>query len=163
MNVNNFMEYLNKPVGFENLKLYHKSNNINPVKTEIYYDFIFGLLHIIRDTYPGDDVMASDNTINNHFKFCWDKNLKNFELENIILEFSNISVYSYLFNMSYDLFYNYNDKDTGSSLLFTTFNKLFNLDDKLKSKSDLDIFIEIYKTFNKTITIKKNEDNTNIK
>ena len=158
MNYNEFMEYLNKPIGFEKLKLYYKSNNINNFKVELYYDFIFGLLHIIRDTYPGDDVISTDQIIESHFKFCWNKNLENFKKEKIEFVFDNIDIYSYLYNMCYDLYYSYEDKERGLFILFTTFNKLFNLDDTNKTKSELDIFIELYKSFNRITIRKYNED-----
>lgn len=154
MDRNDFIEYLHKPIGFDKLKTFYKTNNINTCKVELYYDFIFGLLHIIRDTYPGDDVM-SEETIDSHFKFCWNKNLDNFKKEDINFEFVNLEIQNYLYNMCYDVFYQSPDKDNSILILFSTFNKLFNLNDETKTKSDLDIFIELYKSFNKIIITKE--------
>ena len=84
----------------------------------------------------------------NHFEWCWNKTLENFSKENI--KFNLTGEHKDYYEKFYmDLFYNAeNNKISGNILMF--FEELFN-EEKMFTKSDLDMLTEIYKLLNKNI------------
>lgn len=138
-----FLNYDGKFMSKESMAIIYGSNNIRYEKCELYSDFVQSLLHIIFDTYLGDDVMNPESQIK-HFKWCWDKNIDNFKNEGII--FRNDKIYTYFFEFVLDSFYFNNEKEkfnfTDNSLL-DLWSDLLNYN-KLKTKSEIDAFIEIY-------------------
>ena len=95
----NFYNYISKHLEPDQVDIWFKVNNIIPEKMELYYDFCHSLYLIIIDTYLGDElesnetkVEMSDEDNEKHFNWCWNKNIENFQQENIIFgdcRFSN--------------------------------------------------------------------------
>jgi hypothetical protein len=147
----NFLNYIGKAMSRESIAIVYGSNNIRYEKCELYSDFVQSLLIIIFDTYLGDDVMNPEAQIK-HFKWCWDKNIQNFKDEGI--EFKNDKIYIYFFEFMLDSFYFKTDKekfnftDTG---LLNIWSDLFNYN-KLKTRNELDAFIEIYTLMDFSLT-----------
>jgi len=85
----NFFNYISKPVSPEDVDLWFRINNIYPEKMDLFYDFVISLNNLINDTYLGDDDFGNETKIKlskedtvKHFKWCWDKTIENFEKEN---------------------------------------------------------------------------------
>jgi len=139
----NFLNYIGKAMSKESIAIIYGSNNVKYEKCELYSDFVQSLLTIIFDTYLGDDVMSPESQVK-HFKWCWDKNIENFKNEGI--KFKSDKIYTYFFEFVLDSFYFNSDKEkfnfTDNGLLLLWYD-LFNYN-KLKTKPELDTFIEIY-------------------
>jgi hypothetical protein len=83
-----------------------------------------------------------------HFDWCWKKTLDNFSKENI--EFNVKGEHrEYYEKFFMDLFYNAENK-TISENIVNFFQELFD-EEKMFTKSDLDMLTEIYKLLNKNI------------
>ena len=73
------LNYINKPMSKESIGILYATNGIRYDKCELFNDFILSLLMLIFDTYMGDDIMTpSDQEA--HFKWCWNKNIENFKV-----------------------------------------------------------------------------------
>jgi hypothetical protein len=120
------------------------TNNIKPEKCELYSDFIQSLLAIAFDTYLGDDITELHDQIA-HFKWCWNKNYNNFIKEGLFFE--NPRLYDYFLEFMLEVYYTSNDKfdNVYSELnILRLWGNIFNYN-KIKTKSDVDTLIEIYK------------------
>lgn len=139
----NFYNWLTKPVGDNDLEVWLNVNNITKEKVELYFDFSLALYKLIADTTLEDDNFRIDESDRlNHFNWCWKKNISNFEKEKIYFAFEG-KHYEYFKDFFYDSFYN----QTSNKLKDSIQDFLFDLFDMGKSftKSDLDMLIEIYK------------------
>jgi hypothetical protein len=108
-------------------------------------------MEIIFDTYLGDDV-STDNDKINHFKWCWSKNIDNFDKENIHFSHSN-ELYEYFLNFLMEVWY-YANKSNLEHLngnLREIWNHLFS-PVKIKTRSEVDMFLEIYTLLTKSLT-----------
>jgi len=149
--IGRFIEYFSKPLSTEQLTYLNNINNVIPERVELYCDFIISLGYLIHDTYLGDDVIIDDDDRKSHFNWCWNKNIEYFGKENIKF-IVNGEHYYYFLSYFTEIFYSNQDK---SRLLF---NKIIDFWanilslTKIKTKSEYDIFIEIYKILNKYFT-----------
>jgi|LakMenEpi03Aug12_release.lakeMendotaPanAssembly.Ray.scaffolds.fasta_scaffold1002617_1 hypothetical protein len=149
----NFFNYISKPVTEEELTLWIESNNIIFERLEVYQDFVISLVLLIIDTYLGDEsvdpetkIRLNDDDKKNHFDWCWNKVINNFLKENIIIE-SEGEHKVFLMDFIFDLFYNQkNDLIKESIIKF--FNDVFKMSNTI-TKSDLDLITTIYKGFNR--------------
>lgn len=146
--IGKFIEYFSKPMSGEQLVYLNSINNVVTERVELYNDFIVSLCYLIYDTYLGDDVYGTFDDVKSHFNWCWDQNIKNFNKEN--LNFApNGEHYYYFLNYFTEIFYSNQDK---TKLLFAKivdfWVNIFSLN-RHKTKSEYDIFIEVYKTINK--------------
>ena len=152
----NFYSWMMKPVNREDVEIWFNINNMIYEKRQLFSDFTFSLYDIIKSTYLGDDItnpsetkiILSQQEKENHFEWCWNKTLENFSKENI--KFNLTGEHKDYYEKFYmDLFYNAeNNKISGNILMF--FEELFN-EEKMFTKSDLDMLTEIYKLLNKNI------------
>jgi len=152
----NFYSWMMKPVNREDVEIWFNINNMIYEKRQLFSDFTFSLYDIIKSTYLGDDVtnpsetkiILSQQEKESHFEWCWNKTLENFSKENI--KFNLKGEHKDYYEKFYmDLFYNAeNNKISDNILMF--FEELFN-EDKMFTKSDLDMLTEIYKLLNKNI------------
>ena len=152
----NFYSWMMKPVNREDVEIWFNVNNMIYEKRQLFSDFTFSLYDIIKSTYLGDDItnpsetkiILSQKEKENHFEWCWNKTIENFSKENI--KFNLTGEHKDYYEKFYmDLFYNAeNNKISGNILMF--FEELFN-EDKMFTKSDLDMLTEIYKLLNKNI------------
>lgn len=146
--IGKFIEYFSKPMSGDQIIYLNTINNVTPEKVDLYNDFIVSLCYLVYDTYLGDDVYTNFNDVKSHFNWCWEQNIKNFKKENINF-ISNGEHYYYFLNYFVEIYYSNQDK---TKLLF---NKIVDFwaniftQTKNKTKSEYDIFIEVYKTLNK--------------
>jgi hypothetical protein len=146
--IHRFLEYFSKQLSFDQMVYLNTINNITPEKVELFRDFSISLTYIIEDTYLGDDVIETQSDQINHFNWCWDQNIKNFNKENIFFQAKGEHYYYY---MAYfmDIYYGNSVKTKG------LFKKMVGFWDdvlsinNLKTKSEHDLLCEIYKIMDK--------------
>ena len=86
-----------------------------------------------------------------HFEWCWNKTINNFKKENIHFEFEEKD-YDFFKSFLFDLFYVNNDKKLKDAM-DDFFIKLFDKKHK-KTKSDIEIFTDIYKTLERSLNVR---------
>jgi hypothetical protein len=146
-----FVKYISKPVNGDTINIIYQNNNVNFDRVNLYLDFTTSLLVLIFDTYLGDDI-TDEKLKENHFKWCWDKNIENFKKENI--DFSkNDELLDYFSDFVSEVFYKLNDKEDNPYIYENILNLWkYIFDHKtIKSRADIDSFIEIYNIFDKSL------------
>jgi len=152
---NNFYEYISRPLTKDEIEILIKKNNIISEKMELYYDFCFSLYSIINETFLGDSEeeketkvdMTKDDLIN-HFNWCWNKTIKNFEKEGI--KFNQEGDHKLYFkNFFLEIYYlQKNDKIKNAINIF--FEDIFGKE-KNYTQSDMDIMLNLYKYLDKNL------------
>ena len=151
----NFFNYITKPLKPEDVDIWFKANNIIIEKLELYSDFSHSLNLLIGETYLGENPGSTETKISlsaednkKHFEWCWNKIVYNFSKEG--LDFENKGEhFEYFMTFFDDIFYNQKDENIRKSI-GNFFNDLF---DKNKpfTKSDLDMVATIYKILDKNL------------
>ncbi len=153
-----FFDWLAKPMNQEDITAWYLANNITPELTELFRDFCFSFLILLKETYLGDDFLdnketrvgMTDQQKKEHFKWCWNKTIENFNKESIDFKF-NESDSEFFESFFFEVFYDQPDqkvKDTINEF----FTQLFNNVGK-KTKSDIEIFTDIYKVLERSLKI----------
>jgi hypothetical protein len=144
------MNYITNPLTSDQMNLLYKANDIKFDRCNLYYDFIKSLNKVIVDTYLGSEYISTEREVKEHYLWCFNKVVSNFKEEQIL--FDDVEKLKEYFFYFYDeLFYKDSDK---------LLNKLDNLAEfsfdfhRIKSRSDIDIMIELYKLFEKSIYFK---------
>ena len=151
----NFFNYITKPIPPEDVEVWFRVNNIIPEKLELYSDFSHSLNSLISQTYLGQNtisnetkIILSDKDNLNHFDWCWKKTIENFKKENINFHLKG-SHYDYFESFYDEIFYHQKEEKVRLSVgEFIT--DLFNLD-KTFTKSDLEMILMIYKVLNNSL------------
>jgi hypothetical protein len=150
----NFFNYISKPLQPEDVDVWFRVNNIIPEKMELYSDFTLSLNNLIIDTYLGvsenkeTQITLTDIDDKNHFEWCWDKVIDNFAKENIFFSKKG-EHYDYFDSFFDETFYNQKDVKVKNSI-GDFFEDLFDYN-KSFTKSDLDMITTIYKLLDKQI------------
>lgn len=153
-----FFDWLAKPMNQEDITAWYLANNITSELTELFRDFCFSFLILLKETYLGDDFLENketrvgmtDQQKKEHFKWCWNKTIENFNKESIDFKF-NESDSEFFESFFFEVFYNQPDqkvKDTINEF----FTQLFDNVGK-KTKSDIEIFTDIYKVLERSLKI----------
>ena len=151
-------DWLAKPMDKEDINAWYLANNITPELTELFRDFCFSFLNLLKDTYLGDDfndnketkVGMTTNQKKEHFKWCWDKTIKNFNKESIDFKFNNDDS-EFFESFFFEVFYNQPDqkvKEQINNFFKQIFDRGFN-----KTKSDIEMFTDIYKVLERSLKI----------
>ena len=144
------------PVNHDDVEVWFNVNNMIYEKRQLFSDLTFSLCYLISSTYLGDDldntsetklVLSQEDKLT-HFDWCWKKTLDNFSKENIKFNVKG-EHREYYEKFFMDLFYNAENK-TISENIVNFFQELFD-EEKMFTKSDLDMLTEIYKLLNKNI------------
>jgi hypothetical protein len=101
----------------------------------------------------GDDI-TNEKEQKNHFNWCWDKNIENFEKEGFI--FNSLKLKSYFLEFMLEVYYPITKKEENKTALDNIIKLwvyIFDYNNN-KSKSDMDTLIEVYKMFENSIKIK---------
>jgi hypothetical protein len=95
------------------------------------------------ETYLGDEVTNKKEQLK-HFKWCWDKNVENFTKEHILI--THPQLYSYFKGFMMEVFYQYKNKEPNyvDNNTLKLWLDIFDYT-KMKTQSDMDIFLEDYK------------------
>lgn len=151
--MDNFFNYVSKPMPQEDVDIWFRVNNIIPEKLELFSDFSHSLNLLVIDTYLGEDESPTETKISltkednkNHFDWCWGKTIDNFDKEHIHFEKEG-GHYDYFKTFFDDIFYEQKEKKIRDSIA-PFFNDLFDIK-KSFTKSDLDMIATIYKLLDK--------------
>jgi hypothetical protein len=147
----NFFNWMTKPVPKEEIILWFNIHNMTYEKIELCGDFFKSLNQIIMDTYLGDSTSETKISLSNednlsHFEWCWTKVIENFKKENIIIK-SDGEHKDYFQSFFMDTFYNQTESNLKQSIP-KFLNEIFEIGITY-SKSDLDLLTELYKLIEK--------------
>ena len=146
-----FMNYISAPLTDGSITILYTANNVKFDRVTLYLDFILSFLHISFDTYLGDDIMTRKDQIN-HFNWCWDKNINNFKKENIDFN-DNLELRNYFKEFMVEIYYNLDGKNGNNNVndnIISLWKHIFNYKG-VKSRADVDSFIDIYNIFDKPL------------
>jgi hypothetical protein len=153
----NFFNYIAKPIPSEDLEIWFKVNNIIPEKMDLFSDFCQSLTMLVHETYLGEQkdrnetkIILSSEDNSKHFEWCFNKTIDNFQKEGIKFnkKGEHIDYFKGFYN---DVFYNQKEEKVKNSIK-TFFKQIFDIDTPF-SKSDLDIVLLIYKNLDKNMSI----------
>jgi len=150
MDNSKFISYMIQPLTYEQMNLLYKANDIKFDKCSLYYDFIKSLNKLLVSTFLGSEFINSERQTAEHYSWCFNKVILNFKKENITFDETD-KLREYFLYFYDELFY----KDDNRSLekLDRLAELSFNFE-RLKSKSDIDIMIELYRMFDKCLYFK---------
>ena len=156
-NMDQFFNWLTKPMLPEEIDAWYKANNIIPEMSDLFRDFCFSLLKLVDSTYLGNVETTKETNIGlsqedkiAHFVWCWNKTISNFEKENIFFEKNN-ETFNYFKTFFMDVYYNQEQEHIKRSL-GDFFSQIFTKNNK-HSKSDIEMFTELYKLLEKSLQI----------
>ena len=145
------MSYITTPLSDDSIAILYSTNNVKFDRVNLYLDFILSLLHITFDTYLGDDITNKNDQIK-HFDWCWNKNIDNFKNESIVFgDYSDLKNYFKEFML--EVFYDLDSKENNPYVhnnIINLWAHIFNYNG-IKSRADVDSFIEIYNIFDKSL------------
>jgi len=152
----NFFNWMTKPMMNDEVEVWFNMNNIIPEKGELYYDFCLSLFGLIKVTYLGEETTHNETKISltdedklKHFEWCWNVTVENFRKENIKFNFKG-EHYDYFSSFFMEIFYSQKNISVRNSI--DKFLKdLFDRDTPF-TKSDLDLYTELYKLLDRNIT-----------
>jgi len=144
---NRFIDYYSKPLNQDQLNYLNKLNDVTIEKVELFRDFTLSLFYTVYRTYLGDDVIKNDEDMVIHFNWCWNKVIDDYSMENLFFVEKGEHYY-YFLNYFTDKFYILENKDTiDLNEIVQYWSNIFSID-QIKTKSQYDIFIELYKIQN---------------
>ena len=151
----NFFNYLTRPVSGDDVDTWFRANNIIPEKMELYSDFSISLYGLMVTTHLGmfndaneTKIEITDNDNENHFNWCWNKTIENFKRENINIDISG-EHYNYYLTFFKDVFYD-EKQLTMKESVGEFFKELFDVNVPF-TKSDLDMILGIYRLMEKSV------------
>ncbi len=142
-----FYRYVSEPVAQKDLDMWFKANDIVQEKSELFFHFIKSLYILVDKTYLGSDVIKNEES-KNHFLWCWNKVINDLEKENIRFDKEGTH-FEYFWNFFLESFYN-SDNTLVIDKVDKFFSTLFVINDP-KTKSELDIYTELYKTLDNNL------------
>jgi len=127
-------------------------------RVEIYRDFALNLLYYIYNYYLDKETLSKDEDIRNHYSWCFNKVCDEFLLEGIDFK-KNIDLKKYFYDYYYHQFYkiekNNMNQNTSIEYYERFWKGIFEID-KQKNKNVLNLLVEIYNVFDRSINLKKN-------
>jgi hypothetical protein len=142
----------------EEVKVWYQANNIIPELSNLFSDFCFSFFNLIKDTYLGHNthgsmecvIPMSDEDNLNHYKWCWNRTIENFEKENIFFKFSKKD-YNFFETFFIEVFYNQKNDYIRDGLEY--FLKQIFDNRRPVTKSDIEMFTDIYKTMERSLQL----------
>lgn len=150
-NTEKFLNYINNPLSRASIELLYSSHFIMFEKCELYKDFVLSLTDLIFTTYMGDKITNNDDRTN-HFSWCWNQTVNNFELEGIYFS-DNDDLYDYFIHFMFEIFYSVENKTDNNNIdinVIKLWKYIFNYR-IIKTRSDVDTFIEVYNMFDESL------------
>ena len=151
----NFFNYISKPVHPDDVQVWLNINNIIPEKVDLYSDFTSSLYKLILNTYLGEDDTSNESNIKlseedntKHFDWCWKKTIENFTKENIKF-YSKGEHYDHFKSFFDEVYYNQKEQKVKDQI-GVFFEDLFDLK-KPFTKSDIDMLTDLYKSLDKNL------------
>lgn len=155
-NMGRFFDWLAKPMKEDDINAWYLANNITPEHTELFRDFCLSFYYLVVDTYLGDDNSSTTETRvgmtiqqkKDHFKWCWNKTIQNFSKEDIYFVFKEDDML-FFESFFFEIFYHQKD-DTIKETIELFLKQLFDRKGQ-KSKSDIEIFTDLYKLLERSL------------
>ena len=151
----NFFNYISKPVHPDDVQVWLNINNIKPEKVDLYSDFTSSLYKLILNTYLGEDDKSNESNIKlteedntKHFDWCWKKTIENFTKENVKF-YSKGEHYDHFKSFFDEVYYNQKEQKVKDQI-GVFFEDLFDLK-KPFTKSDIDMLTDLYKSLDKNL------------
>jgi hypothetical protein len=151
----NFFNYISKPVHPDDVQVWLNINNIIPEKVELYSDFTSSLYKLILNTYLGEEDNSNESNIKlteedntKHFDWCWKKTIENFNKENVKF-YSRGEHYDHFKSFFDEVYYNQKEQKVKDQI-GVFFEDLFDLK-KPFTKSDIDMLTDLYKSLDKNL------------
>jgi hypothetical protein len=151
----NFFNYISKPVHPDDVQVWLNINNIIPEKVDLYSDFTSSLYKLILNTYLGEDDKSNESNIKlseddntKHFDWCWKKTIENFNKENVKF-YSRGEHYDHFKSFFDEVYYNQKEQKVKDQI-GVFFEDLFDLK-KPFTKSDIDMLTDLYKSLDKNL------------
>jgi hypothetical protein len=151
----NFFNWVSKPMANEDVEVWFSINNLIPEKGILFFDFCYSLFMLMNNTYLGEDnqssetrVVLSDDDKLKHFEWCWNTTISNFKKENIEFTMKG-DHYDYFLTFFMEVYYKQKNSAVRNSINIF-FKDLFDMKVTF-TKSDLDLYTEIYKLLDKSI------------
>ena len=145
-----FVNYIKNPLTIDQMNLLYKANDVKFERCNLYYDFIKSLNKVIVDTYLGSEYITTDIEVKEHYLWCFNSIVDNFKEESIVFD-DVVRLKEYFFYFYDELFYKDSDKVLNKLDNFAELSFDFH---RIKSRSDIDIMIELYKLFEKSLYFK---------
>jgi len=125
-------------------------------RVEIYKDFAINLLYYIHKYYIDYESLHEDTDIRNHYVWCFNKVCDEFLKEGIDFR-SNEELKEYFYAYYYHQFYKIQNVNQDTTLAYYEkfWRNIFEID-KQKNKNIINILIEIYNIYDKSINQEKN-------
>lgn len=146
-----FLSYINTPLSKGSINVLYNANKVNFERTQLYSDFIQSLITLVMDTYMGDEFTSPKQRVQ-HFNWCWFKNIDNFKEEGIQFRESK-ELYEYIKHDIVESYYMATDKgdeNTYKDYLTKVWKYIFSYSSN-KTRSDVEIFIKLYRLFEKSL------------
>lgn len=152
---NKFLSYINNPLSRSSIDVIYGGNNIVFERCDLYKDFVLSVSTLIFDTYMGDDITTNAQRLK-HFNWCWQKTIENFEKEGIVFEIVD-ELYDYFLNFMVEVYYSVEDKELDNIPfnVIKLWKYIFNYN-IVKTRSDIDTFLEVYELFEKSLKKRQN-------
>tara|TARA_R110001606_G_scaffold393025_1_gene562579 strand:+ start:754 stop:1224 length:471 start_codon:yes stop_codon:yes gene_type:complete len=146
-----FIEYISKKMERDDLHLLYRINNITKERIELFYDFVYSLNELVITTYLGDEITTKEDR-DKHFKWCWEKVIDGFKKEGIYF-ITVTELYNYFITFFQESFYEEKIKTTRKSNKLKSFwTDLFSFS-KVKTMSEYESLLELYKIFNRSFMV----------
>jgi len=137
-----YLEFISSESYKHQLDIWYKTYNISFEKTQLFYDFVDSLYELVESTFLGIDVIYNESDQKNHFTWCWDKTLEDYNKEKIYFK-ERGNCYEYFWNFYLEAYY-FSKLEDKTVRIKEYFYKLFSFTHK-KTRSELDMLTEIYK------------------
>jgi hypothetical protein len=127
-------------------------------RVEIYRDFALNLLYYIYNYYLDKETLSKDEDIYNHYTWCFYKVCDEFLLEGLDFRKNNDLrkyFYDYYYHQFYKIDKNNMNQNTSIEYYERFWKGIFEID-KQKNKNVLNLLVEIYNVFDKSINLEKN-------
>ena len=150
-NIYNFLAYMNLPLNDEEITLMYRANNVNYERCYLYYDFLNTFFSLINETYLGEEFIKGEQE-KKHFDWCLKTVVENFKKENINFKFKD-EFKDLSFTYVKEIFYDEKDKELYGDKMVKFWNHIFKYDG-MKTKSDMDAFVEMYRIMDSSLLSK---------
>lgn len=150
-NTKDFLNYIANPLSRSSIDFIYSSNFVTFERCDLYRDFVLSLMTLVFDTYLGDKLTKEEQRLE-HFKWCWKKTVQNFEEEGIYFG-HNQELFNYFWSFMSEVYYSIENKDSDKNLTYNIvklWKYIFNYQ-MVKTRSDIDTFIEVYHMFDKSL------------
>jgi hypothetical protein len=147
-NKESYLEFVSSESYKHQIDIWYKAYNISREKTDLFYDFVTSLYELIDETFLGADVLQSEDDQRNHFTWCWNATIENFNKEKIYFKEKG-NHYEYFWNFFLEAYY-FEQLDGNIIRIREYFYKLFDFKYR-KTRSELDMLTEIYKLFEQNL------------